>query len=218
MTGEFDAEGFVLAGGRSSRMGAEKALVLFRGEPLIAHALRTLSEAGLRASIAGARSPLENFAPVVTDEEPAKGPLGGICSALASASALDSASARWAVFVPVDLPLLPAALLTFLLREAQTDGAVAAVPEVNGFAETFPAVVDRALLPALRSELDAGRAGCYSALQTAAASVGGSVKVVPVADAVRDGRLAHPDGLELSYWFLNVNRPEDLARAEACGS
>jgi molybdopterin-guanine dinucleotide biosynthesis protein A len=218
MIAQFDAEGFVLAGGRSSRMGAEKALVSFAGEPLITHALRILRNAGLSASIAGARAPLERFAPVVPDDEPGNesdkisgnGPLSGICAALASTSA------HWAVFLPVDMPLLPSSLVTLLLHEAVEGGAVAVVPEVNGFTETFPAVVDRALLPALRTELDAGRAGCLSALKTAAASVDGRVRVVSVDDAVRDGRLAHPDALDLSLWLLNINRPEDLARAEAC--
>ena len=77
------AAGFVLAGGRSSRMGTDKALMLLGGRPLIAHALDILRGAGLSASLAGARAGLERFAQVVADEEPDRGPLGGICSALA---------------------------------------------------------------------------------------------------------------------------------------
>jgi len=128
------AAGFVLAGGRSSRMGVEKALVSFRGEPMIVHAIRTLREAGLTASIAGARTSLEDFAPVVPDAQPDRGPLGGICAALASTSA------QRAVFLPVDLPLLPASLLVALLEEA----APVVVVEVDGFVQSFPAVVSQA--------------------------------------------------------------------------
>ncbi len=39
-----DASGFVLAGGQSSRMGRDKALLTFAGQPLIAHALAILRE------------------------------------------------------------------------------------------------------------------------------------------------------------------------------
>jgi molybdopterin-guanine dinucleotide biosynthesis protein A len=43
-------------------MGTDKALLPFRGRPLVEHALEILRGAGIRASIAGARSPLESFA------------------------------------------------------------------------------------------------------------------------------------------------------------
>jgi molybdopterin-guanine dinucleotide biosynthesis protein A len=200
------AAGFVLAGGRSSRMGVEKALVSFRGEPMIVHALRTLHEAGLPASIAGARTSLEQFAPVVPDVHPDLGPLGGICAALASTEA------RRAVFLPVDLPLLPDSLLVALLEEA----APVVVVEVDGFAQTFPAVVARPTLPGLLAELEAGRGGCFSAFQAAAASLGQSVRVLSLEDLVKQKRLVHPRGLPQESWFLNLNRPDDLHRAEAC--
>jgi molybdopterin-guanine dinucleotide biosynthesis protein A len=207
---KMDAAGFVLAGGRSARMGSEKALVQFAGEPLVIHALRILHSAGLTASIAGAHSPLESFAPVVQDSEPDRGPLGGICDAL------DATTARWVVFLPVDLPLLPASLVTYLLAEAQEPGTVFTVAEVNGFAQTFPVVVDRAALPGLRCALESGRGGCYSAFQSAAIGLGQAVKIIPVEQAVEAGKLAHPKTLPVACWFLNVNEPADLLRAEAC--
>ena len=83
-----DAAGFVLAGGQSSRMGSDKALVEFGGRPLIAHAVGILRTAGLSVSIAGARAEirasLESYAPVIPDAEAGRGPLGGICAALKS--------------------------------------------------------------------------------------------------------------------------------------
>ncbi len=134
-----DAAGFVLAGGQSSRMGHDKALLAFAGRPLIDHALATLHEAGLSASIAGANpsvlASLAAFAPVVEDLEPGRGPLAGICAALASTSA------RYAVFLPVDLPLLPSSLIVYLFHHARITGHAVTVPSVNGFAETFPAVL-----------------------------------------------------------------------------
>jgi molybdopterin-guanine dinucleotide biosynthesis protein A len=239
-----EAAGFVLAGGRSRRMGAEKAQVLLRGEPLLAHALRTLRQAGellcgnasdasspsspseltARAgedstlpkaglfplSIAGARVPLEGFAPVVADAEADRGPLGGICAALAATEA------RRAVFLPVDLPLLPASLVAYLLVESMRREAAVTVASLKGFAQTFPAVVERTALPLLRAELEAGRGGCYKAFQAAAAGLGRPLLLLPVEEALEQGRVVHRAGLALESWFLNVNEPGDLARAEAC--
>jgi molybdenum cofactor guanylyltransferase len=202
-----DADGFVLAGGRSSRMGEDKALVRLGGQPLVVYALDILRGAGLAASLAGGSPGLAGFAPVVQDSRPGLGPLAGICAALASTSA------RLAVFVPIDLPLLPASLIVFLLKHARDTGRPVTVPSVNGFAQTFPAVLDGKLLTKLEGELQAGHLGCFSALQAAAASFGWPMSVVPVETLVQSGQVAHPEGLPAGRWFLNVNSPEDLRLA-----
>jgi molybdopterin-guanine dinucleotide biosynthesis protein A len=204
------ASGFVLAGGRSSRMGQDKAQVLFGGQPLALRALLIFRQAGLSASLAGGSASLAAFAPVVEDSKPGLGPLGGICAALRSTSA------RWAVFLPVDLPLLPAPLVKFLLDHARMTGRAVTLCSINGFAQTFPAVVDRAALPSLETELAAGRAGCFSAFQAAAAGLSQPVTVLAVESLVQTGQVAHADGLPAARWFMNVNASDDLSRAKAC--
>lgn len=206
---EPDAAGFVLAGGRSRRMGEDKALVELAGQPLVAHALGILRLAGLAASVAGSRSPLAAFAPVVEDSNAGLGPLGGICAAL------KSTSARWAVFLPVDLPLLPATLVAFLLDHARITGRAVTLCSVNGYAQTFPAVVDRATLTALEIELAAGRRGCFSALQASSASLGHPISILAVEMLAQAGQVAHPDSLPPARWFLNVNAPADLRFAKS---
>jgi len=198
--------GFVLAGGLSSRMGADKALVRLGGRPLVSWALETLRTAGLAVSIAGARSPLAEFAPVV--EDTGQGPLSGVCAAL------QSCPAGLAVFLSVDLPLMPASLIEYLVQHARVTGAVVTVPAVNGFAQTFPAVVDRAALPMLQRALQAGRGGCFAAFQLAAERLGRGFSIVPVELVAQPGQVAHPAGLAPAFWFLNVNGPGDLQRAE----
>jgi molybdopterin-guanine dinucleotide biosynthesis protein A len=188
-------------------MGADKALSPLAGKPLVAHALATLRAAGLAAAIAGARVPLEAYAPVVEDAEPDGGPLSGICAAL------KSTSARWAVFLPVDLPLLPASLVVFLLHRARISGAAVTVAEVNGFPQTFPAVLDRAVLAPLEVEFRAGRSGCFSGFQAASAALDRPLVVLPVEMLVQSGHVAHPEALLAARWFLNVNAPADLATA-----
>jgi molybdenum cofactor guanylyltransferase len=203
-----DAAGFVLAGGQSTRMGQDKALLEFAGRPLIAHAISILSDAGLSSSIAGARTPLDSFAPVVADPAPDLGPLSGVCAALASTSA------RHAVFLSIDLPFLPPSLLRFLLHHARITGNAVTIPAVMGFDQTFPAVIDHGALPALEAELAAGRYGCLSAFEAAAANLSQRVSSVPVEFLAQSGRVTHPHGLPTLFWFLNLNTPADLERAE----
>jgi molybdopterin-guanine dinucleotide biosynthesis protein A len=200
--------GFVLAGGQSSRMGEDKALVQFAGQPLVAHALETLRQAGLTVSLAGGGATLAHFAPLIEDSDPGLGPLGGVCAALASTDAC------LAVFLPVDLPLLPTSLIAYLLRHARVTGRSFTVSSIHGFTQTFPVVIDRRLLPALKKELVAGRAGCLAAFRAASENLGEPMTVVPVEMLVQSGQAAHPEGTLVSRWFLNVNTPEALLRAQ----
>jgi molybdopterin-guanine dinucleotide biosynthesis protein A len=226
-TDEPDAAGFVLAGGQSSRMGRDKALLPVAGRPLVAHALSILEQAGLPASIAGvpsggwlekpesagwiagAHANFASYAPVVEDAEPGLGPLAGV------SAALDSTSARYAVFLTVDQPLLPPSLLVFLLHHARITGRAVTVPTVNGFTQTFPAVLDRSVLPALQAELSAQRGGCFAAFQAAAASLDQPISAVRVEFLAQSGQIIHALGLPPALWFLNLNSPQDLERAEA---
>lgn len=189
-------------------MGCDKASLSFAGQPLAAHAISLLREAGLQASFAGGNSSLTALAPVVADLDPGHGPLAGICAALASTTA------RRAVFLPVDMPFLPASLVHLLVDHAQVTTRAVTLPSVGGFAQTFPVVLDRVLLPALGAELAAGRRGCYSAFQFAAARVGQRISPLPVELLVQAGQLAHPQAIPPLRWFLNLNSPDELKRSE----
>lgn len=201
------AEGFVLAGGRSSRMATDKTLIDFDGQPLVVRALNLLREAGLTASIAGPRSQLGNYASVV--EDAGLGPLGGVCVGLASASA------DFVAFLPVDMPLLPPSFVPLMIARAQITDAAVTLVSVNGYAQTFPAIVSRSALPALETEFRKGNRGCFAAFRAASEQMGQGLNVVPVESLAQAGQVAHPEALPASLWFSNVNRPEDLVRAEA---
>ena len=212
MTAEADGAseaGFVLAGGRSSRMGRDKALELFGGRRLVEIALETLREAGVVASIAGARSDLGGYGAVVEDIAPDQGPLGGICAALGWTIA------ERAVFVSVDQPLLPAALISYLLEHARISGRAATLCSVIGFVQTFPVVLGKGAVDCLEKSLQSGQRGCYAAFQSAAEALGEPVSVLPVEVLVQCGQVVDSRALPPAWWFLNVNTPADLARAES---
>ena len=118
--------GYVLAGGRSTRMGRDKALLLWNGHPLIAHAVDLLRSAGVEPHIAGSRPDLGAFSPIIYDLHPGCGPLSGIEAALARC-AEDAA-----LFIPVDLPLLPYEFLREMIERAAITGAVATIPTLLG--------------------------------------------------------------------------------------
>ena len=203
---ESGSAGFVLAGGQSSRMGTDKALVQLDGEPLIVRTLAILGDAGLELAIAGARSDLSTYGQVV--EDAGRGPLGGICAGL------ESTPAEYAVFVSIDTPLLPSSLVSFLLQYAQMAQAGITLVSVTGFTQTFPVVIHRSMLSSLQSELNSGNTGCYAAFRVAADPLQRPLRVLAVEDLVQAGQVEHTYGLPASHWFLNVNTPADLARAE----
>ena len=203
-----DAAGFVLAGGQSSRMGKDKALLEFGGRPLIAHAAGILIEAGLPVYIAGGRAEtreaLAAHAPVIGDAEPGLGPLSGVCSGLASTAG------DFGVFVPVDAPFLPPLLLEYLLRRARTTEAPVTLASVNGSPQTFPAVLSRKVLPILKNELGNRRLGCLASFRTAARELGESVSVAAAEVLVQSGQVSHRDALPAVHWFLNFNTAQDV--------
>jgi molybdenum cofactor guanylyltransferase len=193
-----DAAGFVLAGGRSSRMGRDKALVELGSLKLVEWAKVILAGAGLEVWIAGVRNPeVEMYGPVVPDLWEDAGPLGGVCSALRQMER------DWAVFVTVDQPLMAPALVFGLLERARAGGFGVTVASLNGVAQTFPAVVRRDAGIALEAELEAGRLGCLAAFRAAGLGV------------VAAEEVATPQAASLvQRWFWNVNTPEDLEEAK----
>jgi molybdopterin-guanine dinucleotide biosynthesis protein A len=204
------ADGFILAGGHSSRMGQDKALITLAGTPLLQHALGILRNAGLDPAIAGARSDSSAFAPTLFDDpsQSGLGPLAGICTALASGTT------PYAVFLPVDLPLLPASLIAYLVHHAEITRSAITLVSVAAFVETFPVVIDRSALPWLQSSLHSNDRNCLRAFREASNALSRTFSVLPVELLLHPGHISHPNGFPPALWFLNVNSPQDLVRAE----
>lgn len=201
-----DAEGWVLAGGRSLRMGRDKAAVALAGRPLLEHMQDKLRALGLRARVAGLRAPLPGVtAEVLGDAHPDCGPLSGM------ETALSMSEAPPVLIVGVDLPLLETEFLAWMLRRASITGAMATVPRAGGNAQPLCAVYRRELLDCVTEALDAGDYKVMMAVERATA--GGrldcfDVERLAATDAWRSTRATH-------WQFMNCNTPEDLALAAA---
>ena len=203
-----DAHGVILAGGRSSRMGADKALLPLGGRPLIELTIDILLNAGLPISISGSRIDLGILAPILADMGPAQGPLTGICSSLRALPA------QWVVLLTVDMPLVPSVLVQLMLEAAIYGNAAVVLPSFADRLHPFPCVLHHDLLPGLAAEHAAGRNGCLRAFSAAAIKTAKRVKAVPLESLVASGFLRHQQGFPVDAWLLNVNSPEDLLRAE----
>lgn len=202
-----DAEGFVLAGGRSTRMGQDKSLLQVAGRSLAEVALDKLRLLPLAGAprIAGGRSELSRYAPVVSDLHPGCGPLSGLEAALAASSQPLN------IFLPVDTPLVPAAFLHWMLRRAEITGVLATVPRINGFPQPLCAVYHRRLLRFISGALAAGDYKVMPVV-SAAAPQPHSTDVFDVElVAAADPSLLAFSPLPLYRWFHNCNTPEDMA-------
>jgi molybdopterin-guanine dinucleotide biosynthesis protein A len=132
----------VLAGGRGTRIGGDKALTRLNGDPLIEYSLRCARDAELNACVVakrGTRLPTLNV-PILLEPDQPVHPLCGIVTALRAYPAV--------IALPCDMPLLPSAVLK-RLAAAATDVMLAA-PDAP-----FPALYTHATLPVLEAALAA---------------------------------------------------------------
>lgn len=137
----------VLAGGRSSRLGFDKALIRMDGQPLVEWLPVFLSSFfSPVAVVADRRDRYTLHVPLLADTALGAGPLAGIAAGL---QALDAP----ALFVcAVDMPLLRPALLRRLLQEI--DGFDLAIPIRDAGYEPLCAIYSRSSLPVIRQRLE----------------------------------------------------------------
>lgn len=142
--------GYVLAGGRSSRMGQDKAFVLVGGRPMAVRVARAMIDVGLDpVQIVGKQLQLARLGlPLVLDQEPLPHPLVGVVAALAHAETL---GADRALVCPCDLPFLSVDALLALLALGGPAMACA-----DGRHQPLLAVLPVALRPALHAAALAG--------------------------------------------------------------
>ena len=139
------ASGFVLAGGGSTRMGQDKALLPYHGITLVEHVARAVQTACGRATIIGDPERYDRLGyPVVADRVARCGPLSGVYTALSVAST------DWNLIVACDMPAVSPTILGELLQCAAESGrSCVAAAGPGGELEPLCAAYHRRCLPAL---------------------------------------------------------------------
>jgi molybdopterin-guanine dinucleotide biosynthesis protein A len=142
---------FVLAGGKSTRMGRDKVLLQLGGRPLIAHALDLARSVAEEVKIIGDPGKFSRCGDVIQDVYPDRGPLGGIHAALSSTHT------DWNLILGVDLPFLPAAFVNYLSATAQASGAVVTIASASGGVQPLCAIYRKQFGELAEQALEVGR-------------------------------------------------------------
>ncbi len=188
--------GVIQAGGKSVRMGgAPKALMTLGGRRIIERVLAALAPAVDDVLIVTNTPALYAFLglPMVSDVLPDHGSLGGIYTGL------HAATGGAVLTVACDMPFLSTDVARLVVARVGEGDVV--IPRVGAQLETMHALYAKTCLPHMEDCLRAGQLKIIGFF--------GRVRVVEVPER-EVARFGDP-----AVIFMNVNTPEDLARAEA---
>ena len=216
-----EVSGYVLAGGRSSRMGQDKCLLRLGGRTLVEWAVSTLQSCTGDVTVVG--PDVLPGVQAIRDEVPGHGPLGGI------EAALSHLGRDWAAFLPVDMPLLPpglyAALISDWLSKAET-GCHLGFLVVDQLPQPLVSLMHKSTLPFVRGALRAGQNKVVPVLKSAGRQIAFDLglseeavlrRIEFTAGEASDLLPWSPAGMEIAtrhLWFTNCNTPQEFYEAE----
>ncbi|MGB7339241.1 MAG: molybdenum cofactor guanylyltransferase [Phototrophicaceae bacterium] len=186
----------IIAGGKSSRMGTNKAVITFDGQTLIERIIEHTQDLGQQTTMLITNTPDEYThlnLPMFADVIPDSGSLGGIYSALYHSKTTHT------IVIACDMPFVSADVLR--LMQTHADKADVVVPTVEGYPQGLHAIYSKNCLEPIRAKIESKR-----------------LKVIGFYEQVRVTYLdetaletVNSDGLA----FMNVNTPEELEIARA---
>ena len=222
--------GYVLAGGQSSRMGQDKALLELGGRPLVQQAVEKLQEICKDVRVLSGRQDLAAFAPLVGDVHPGCGPLAGM------EAALMHSTFAWNLILAVDMPFLPSGFVNDWVSQSLLDsagqgrGVRVRMFEADGHPQPGLCLVHRDLRPHLTASLERGEYRILPALAAAGRELATQSGLLPSSglwkvpvseflatrESVPSGRRSaktDADGTPVHLWFANLNTPAQFAEA-----
>jgi molybdopterin-guanine dinucleotide biosynthesis protein A len=220
----FPIGGYILAGGRSSRMGTDKAMLQLAGEPLIARAVAKLRGLCEEVTILGTNPGLAFYAPLLSDIHPGCGPIAGM------EAALHYSPYAWNLFLAVDMPFLPAAFMQNWMAgwtHGEGDAARIRMFTTDGLPQAGFCLLHRDVLPFLSDAIVRGDYKLMRAFDDASRGLAMRCGVSPESilcsrafeteeQSVFSGtnRIADTQLAARHLWFANLNTPEDFAAAD----
>lgn len=139
---------FILAGGKSTRMGTDKGLILLNGMPMMSYLIDTLEGIGLPVGIIANEPVYESFGyPVFPDLVKEKGPLGGIFTAMSHTES------DHCLILSCDSPFTGKGVIKELISRTVSDQIT--IGQLQGKLLPFPGVYPRSLKQKLKENLGA---------------------------------------------------------------
>ncbi|SVB47901.1 uncharacterized protein METZ01_LOCUS200755 [marine metagenome] len=189
----FDTEfgGAVLAGGTSTRMGSNKALIEINGEPMVSKVAGSLNRAGvMNLKIVGGDSKAFTFLghECLADEYPGEGPLGGIITAL---NYFKNKGKKHVLVVACDLPNISTDLISKMVENSLKNPKSVVVPLVEGHLQWMHVLWPTGVLSTLLKSFSNGVRAPWR--------------------ASKDLPLSRIEGIDPQVLF-DVDRPEDLTQ------
>jgi molybdopterin-guanine dinucleotide biosynthesis protein A len=184
--------GFILAGGMSSRMGSDKALLLVKGEPLLGRMIRLVEPFCQTVAVSGEKQGYMDFnIEMVPDLLPGCGPIGGVISSL------KHSSTEWNLLISVDVPFVNPEFLHHLISCLGEYDCI--VPQHEGRVEPLMGLYHRQIIPVVEEMIDRG-----------------DYKLMRLLDKL-NVRYVNCDPLvkEFPRLFSNINFPEDYHSCKA---
>lgn len=185
---------FILAGGKSTRMGQDKAFVKLQNQTMLARALQLARTVSTEVKIVGSAEKFSAHAPTIEDLFPDRGPLAGIHAALKNSHTVLN------LILAIDLPFMDTAFLQHLIKQARASKALVTIPRCAGGWQPLCAVYRREFAAAAENSLREG----HNKIDPLFAKV--PTQVIPDSDLLELGLSAEI--------FRNINTPEDFSQAQ----
>ena len=180
-------------GGKSSRMGTNKALLSLNGSTLVERTKRIVQQVCEKAFLLGSHEIYGSFGECYEDIYPNCGPLGGIHVALVNSQT------PYSLITSVDTPFVSAEFLDYMVERALKASAMVTAPRIGGVIQPVCAVFSRSFLPIAEAALKSGK-----------------YKVEPLFPLEQTLVLSEAEVQQFALaadMFENLNTPEDFERA-----
>ena len=176
--------GLILAGGKSRRMGRDKAQIIFDNQSFLDNTVSLAENFTSEIVISSNQNPVTNY-PVIADIYKNIGPIGGLYTGL------QAVKNDFVLVLPVDMPLLNKAVFKYLLEHINSDKKIN-VFHLNNRPQMLTGIYHKNVLPVIKEQITQKDYKLQHLLQKTTFNL--------------------IDGSAFKNVFINVNSPDELNR------